>query len=74
VEGLNVARVSSFGNFDVMPSIELGLGYRFLQAGAGNSLIYLRPKVYWQIPFNNLAAPHVAVQVGYTHTVKGGGK
>lgn len=68
-ENGNIRRVSSFANLDIMPSVTLGIGYNFNQDSDGANLIYFRPKVFWQLPFNNLALPHFALQVGFIHRI-----
>lgn len=66
----NAVRVSRFGNFNFMPSATLGAGYKFHSPRKKQQLIWLRPKIFWQLPFNNLALPHFALQAGYTLTIK----
>jgi hypothetical protein len=61
-ENGKLRRISSFANPDLMPSVTLGAGYKF--KGEQGPMIYFRPKVYWQLPYNNLALPHLAVQTG----------
>lgn len=66
----NAIKVSRFGNFSFMPSVTLGIGYSFRNSMERQKLIWLRPKIFWQIPYNNSALPHLALQVGYTFTLK----
>lgn len=68
-ENGNIRRASSFANLDIMPSVTLGIGYNFSQDSGSANLLYLRPKVFWQLPFNNLALPHFALQVGFIHRI-----
>jgi hypothetical protein len=63
-ENGNIRRVSSFANPDIIPSVTLGLGYNLGHRQQKATLLYLRPKIYWQIPFNNLALPHLGLQAG----------
>ncbi|HLP72715.1 MAG TPA: hypothetical protein VK155_07430 [Bacteroidales bacterium] len=60
----NAVRVSKFGNFNFMPSVILGTGYR-----SGKYAFWLRPRIYWQLPYNNLALPHFALQAGFSFTL-----
>lgn len=54
---------------DFMPSITLGIGYDF-DTSSNRNAIWLRPKMFWQYPYNTLPLPHVAVQLGFSHTIK----
>lgn len=65
----NAVKVSKFGNFNLMPSVILGTGY-----STGRYSFWLRPRLYWQLPYNNLALPHIAVQAGFSFTFKKYGK
>ena len=47
-----------------------GIGYNLSREKEGNDLIWLRPKVYWDLGFRGLHLPYSAVQLGYTHTFK----
>ena len=53
-----------------MPSVTFGIGYNLYREKEGNDLIWLRPKVYWDLGFRGLQLPYSAVQLGYTHTFK----
>ena len=65
----NIRRASAFANLDIMPSVTLGVGYNLSKDAASANLLYFRPKVFWQLPFNNLALPHLALQVGFIHRI-----
>ena len=54
---------------DFMPSITLGLGYNLTQASGKQNLIWMRPKVYWQVPHKTTSTYNFALQVGFTHTI-----
>ena len=54
---------------DFMPSVQLGLGYRFGDEEARRSMIWLRPKFYFQLPHKGLTTYHLAVQLGYTYSI-----
>ncbi len=65
-----IVRVSNWANPDILPSLTFGAGYNFGKGTDKNNLIWARPKISWQMPYNNLAQPHIALQVGFTHTIK----
>jgi hypothetical protein len=53
-----------------MPSVSFGAGYDLSREKDGSGLIWLRPKVYWDLGFRMLHQPYFALQLGYTHTFK----
>lgn len=53
-----------------MPSVTAGIGYNLARDNEGASLIWIRPKIYWDLGFRGLHLPYAALQVGYTHTFK----
>jgi hypothetical protein len=61
---------SRMANPDLMPSITLGLGYDFSGNRERRRMVWVRPKIFWQYPYNTLASPHISLQIGYTHTFK----
>lgn len=63
----SVRRASRFGNIDFMPSVNFGIGKKLLKDQS--ALIYVRPKLFWQVPYNNLAQYRVAVQGGFIKTI-----
>jgi hypothetical protein len=65
----NAVKVSRFGNFDLMPSVSAGMGYVLNRHTSNLKLFWLRPKIFWQLPFNNKALPHIAIQAGFTFTL-----
>lgn len=68
VDGGTVTQISNYGNFDFVPSATFGLGWRFIQHNSSVHSVYVRPKIFWQFPVNDLASPHLALQVGYLFT------
>ena len=68
VDGGTVTQISNYGNFDFVPSATFGLGWRFIQDNSSVHSVYVRPKIFWQFPVNDLASPHLALQVGYLFT------
>ena len=53
-----------------MPSVTAGLGYNFSKNKEGTDLLWIRPKVYWDLGFRELHLPYFALQIGFTHTFK----
>ena len=62
----SVRRASRFASPDFMPSITLGLGRELKD----ESYVFIRPKIFWQIPYNNLSQYHPSVIAGFTKTIK----
>ncbi len=54
---------------DFMPSLTLGIGYNFTHGSGTQNLIWLRPKLYWQIPHKTTSTFTPALQIGFTHTI-----
>lgn len=54
---------------DFMPSLTLGIGYNLTQGSGKQNLIWVRPKLFWQIPHKSLSTYNFALQVGFTHTI-----
>lgn len=52
-----------------MPSLTLGIGYNLTRGSGRQNLIWLRPKIYWEIPHWELSTYAFALQVGYTRTI-----
>jgi len=70
-ESGGIERVTNSGNPAFMPSITLGI---WVAAGKKEDVerwaVYFRPKLFWQLPYNNLAMPHFALQAGVSYRVK----
>lgn len=65
----NVTEVSAANPTDFMPSITLGLGYNLTRSSEKRNLIWIRPKLYWQLPHKTSSQYAAALQIGYAHTV-----
>ncbi len=65
----NVSEASRANPVEIMPSITLGIGYNLTQGSGKQNLIWLRPKLYWQMPHKTLSTYNFAIQVGFTHTI-----
>lgn len=68
-EGGRARTISNFGNIDFMPSVSFGLGYNLTPNRESSNYIWIRPKIFWQLPYNNLALPHLAFQIGYSYNL-----
>ena len=67
------SQVVAHGNKSVwgfMPSLTAGAGYDLSKDKEGSNLIWVRPKVYWDLGFRSLYLPYWALQIGFTHTFK----
>jgi hypothetical protein len=53
-----------------MPSVTVGAGYNLAAKNEASRLLWIRPKVYWDLGFRGLELPYFALQLGYTHTFK----
>ncbi|MGW8314931.1 MAG: hypothetical protein ACWGNV_04965 [Bacteroidales bacterium] len=53
-----------------MPSVTLGAGYNLSKGNQISDLLWIRPKIYWDLGFRGLHLPYFALQAGYTHTFK----
>jgi hypothetical protein len=52
-----------------MPSVSLGFGSNIARTEKAPLLFFVRPKVFWQYPFNTYALPHIALQAGITKVI-----
>lgn len=65
----NVAEDSRANPVQFMPSVTLGVGYNLSQGSGKQNLVWIRPKLFWQVPFKTVSAYNFALQVGFTHTI-----
>ena len=65
-----VREASPWNKPDFMPSITLGMGYNFTQKKEKLNMLWVRPKLYWQLPYKTSSVFHPALQVGFTHTIR----
>lgn len=63
----NVSKASRFNEPDFMLSITLGLGYNLTKKKESFNALWIRPKVFWQVPYKKSAVFHPVVQFGFTH-------
>lgn len=66
----NVSSGKQLMNPDFMPSFNLGLGALLNPESESLRMVWIRPKMFWQYPYNHVALPHVAVQIGFSQTIK----
>jgi hypothetical protein len=65
-----VSKSSNPGRSHLMPSVSLGFGWNVARQEELPLLLFVRPKVFWQYPFNNYALPHLALQAGVTKVIR----
>ena len=66
-----VSDASKLNSLQLMPSLTLGIGYNLTKNNEDAlTLIWLRPKISWQIPHKTTASFSPALQLGFTHQVK----
>ena len=65
-ENGNVKESGNFSTVDFMPSITLGIGYNITHKNGTVNLLWLRPKVYWQLPHKTTSTFSPVLQIGYT--------
>lgn len=53
-----------------MPSVTIGAGYNFSKNKGGKDILWIRPKVYWDLGFRGLYLPYYALQLGFSHNFK----
>lgn len=66
----NVTRYNDGLNLGIMPSVTIGGGYNLMHGKGTQNLLWIRPKVFWNLGFRSLNTPYFALQVGYSHTFK----
>ena len=54
----------------ITPSATFGVGYKLTSKKGKQNLIWIRPKVYWNMAFKSLDTPDAMVQIGFTKTFK----
>jgi hypothetical protein len=65
-----VSKSRNPGRSHVMPSVSLGFGWNVARSENLPLLLFVRPRVFWQYPFNNYALPHLALQAGLTKVIR----
>jgi len=55
--------------FDVVPSAAIGVGYHFGGEMANANHLWVRPKVFLQLPSNNPSNPYFTLQIGYSRSL-----
>lgn len=67
----NIDDASSFNEPDFSPSLTIGIGYNVTENQNKQNLIWIRPKIYWQIPHKTSSTFNPAIQLGYTYQISG---
>lgn len=71
-ENGNVSEGSKLNAPQFMPSLTVGIGYNLTKKNENSlNLIWLRPKIYWQFPHKTTASYSPALQIGFTHQIRG---
>lgn len=65
----NVSEGSRANPLAFMPSVTLGVGYNLTRNSGKQNLVWMRPKLFWQVPHKTISAYNFALQVGFTHTI-----
>jgi hypothetical protein len=55
----------------VQPLVTCGIGYNFSKDKNALNAIWIRPKIYWNLKIRGLHLPYCAVQIGFSHSLKG---
>jgi hypothetical protein len=63
-------RYNDGANWGLMPSLTLGAGYDLSKNKTANHIIWVRPKVFWNLGIRGLNAPYAAIQIGYSYNLK----
>ena len=66
----NNTRFKDGANWGIMPSVSLGIGYDLMHKKEKAHMIWVRPKLYWNMGFRGLNLPYTALQAGYTMNIK----
>lgn len=67
-----ILEASRFNKPDLIPSITFGIGYNLSKQSNKQSLIWLRPKIFWQYPHKTTSTFNPVIQFGFTHTLNKG--
>jgi len=60
----SVVEKSNTGEPKIMPSVALGLGYKFKKDSFNRFEYYFRPELFWKAPFNGYYLTHLAINTG----------
>lgn len=58
------------GRMGMTPSVTLGVGYNLTAKKGTQNMIWIRPKIYWNLAFTSLDTPYAQVQFGFTKNFK----
>ncbi len=60
------SEVMNLGRPSVMPSAAVSFRWNLSGAGSAPASLFVRPRVFWQAPYNQGSLMHPAVEVGFT--------
>jgi hypothetical protein len=60
----NITESSRWNTMDFMPSLTLGIGYRWTNPSGKKITIWIREKIFWQYPHKNTSVYSPVTQVG----------
>lgn len=66
VDDGQLEEISRFTPPNLMPSVTFGIGYDLSKKSDSSTMVWLRPKLYWQFPHKTSSTFHPALQVGVT--------
>jgi hypothetical protein len=66
----NISESSRAMPVDLLPSLTLGMGYNLSKNGTSRNLVWMRPKIAWQIPHKTSSLYHISMQIGFTRTIR----
>jgi hypothetical protein len=68
-ENNQVIETNGWNQPDFMPSVSLGIGWDITHQQEQQTLLWLRPKLFWQTPQKLASAYHLAVQIGMSRSL-----
>ena len=66
----HVLRYGDNAVWGLIPSVTLGAGYNLTAKKGTLNMIWIRPKIYWNLAFESLDTPSAQVQFGFTKNFK----
>ena len=66
----HVLRYGDRAVWGLIPSVTLGGGYNLTAKKGTQNLVWIRPKIFWNLAFTSLDTPYAQVQIGYTRNFK----
>ena len=66
----HVLRYGDRAVWGLIPSVTLGAGYNLTSKKGTQNMVWIRPKIYWNLAFASLDTPYAQVQFGFTKNFK----